>query len=159
MVLSSNKTKCYCKKSCCVVVDCIESFFIWGCWLIYKNKSFGMLVDVNVLHHPHPCVASNLTTKITKLPLKSMVNFIFLKIAMVKQTVWNFTHSFKWGHEYFLHGNRLFEESNLLLKILCKFIRFKVSLNLPESFHGLLNHKNILQLAYWTLKQAEHVSV
>ena len=40
-----------------------------------------------------------------------------------------------------------FNEITLLLFIIYSFIKFKVLINLPKSFHGPLGCENVLQLA------------
>ena len=77
----------------------------------------------------------------TKLPLKSMVNFIFLKFGMVElfqalqlYQVW------KWIY---------FNEITFLLFKIYSFVKFKVLVSFPKSVHGLHDYDNALQLAHW----------
>ena len=42
---------------------------------------------------------------------------------------------------------KIFNEITLLLFIIDNFVKFKVLVSLPTSFHGSLGHKNALQLA------------
>ena len=42
---------------------------------------------------------------------------------------------------------KIFCEISLFLFIICSFIKFKVIVSFPKSFHGPLGHKNVLQLA------------
>ena len=42
---------------------------------------------------------------------------------------------------------KIFNVITLLLFIIYSFIKFKVLVSLPKSFHGPLDHENVLQLA------------
>ena len=69
----------------------------------------------------------------TKLPLKSMVIFIFLKFGMVKlfetlQTISNMKMN--------IFQIKIFNKITLLPFMICSFIKFKVLGSLPKSFHG-----------------------
>ena len=71
----------------------------------------------------------------TKFPLKSMVIFIFLKFGMVKlfetlQTISNMKMN--------IFQIKIFNEITLLLFIIDSFIKFKILVSLPKSFHDLL---------------------
>ena len=71
----------------------------------------------------------------TKLPLKSMVIFIFLKFGMVKlfetlQSISNMKMN--------IFQIKIFNEITLLLFMIYSFIKFKVLVSLPKSFHGPL---------------------
>ena len=73
---------------------------------------------------------SNLTPK-----MKSMVIFIFLKFGMVKlfetlQTISNMKMN--------IFQIKIFNEITLLLFMIDSFIKFKVLVSLPKSFHGPL---------------------
>ena len=73
-----------------------------------------------------------------------MVIYIFLKIGMVKvfetlQTVSNVKMN--------IFQMKIFNEITLLLFIIYSFIKFKVLVSLPKSFHGPLGSENALQLA------------
>ena len=76
-----------------------------------------------------------LPQKWTKLPLKLMVIFIFLKFGMVKlfetlQTVSNMKIN--------IFQIKIFNEITLLLFMIYSFIKFKVLVSLPKSSHGPL---------------------
>ena len=71
----------------------------------------------------------------TKLPLNSMVIYIFLKFGMVKlfetlQTISNMKMN--------IFQIKIFDEITLLLFMIYSFIKFKVLVSLPKSFYGLL---------------------
>ena len=73
-----------------------------------------------------------------------MVIYIFLKFGMVKvyetlQTVSNMKMN--------IFQMKIFNEIPLLLFIIYSFIKFKVLVSLPKSFHGPLGCENALQLA------------
>ena len=73
-----------------------------------------------------------------------MVMYIFLKFGMVKvfktsQTVSNV--------EINILQMKIFDKITLLLFIIDVFIKFKVLVSLPKSFHGPLGYQNVLQLA------------
>ena len=75
-----------------------------------------------------------------------MVIYIFLKFRMVKvfetlQTVSNVKMN--------IFQIQIFNEITLLLFIIYSFIKFKVLVRLPKSFHGPLGSKNVMQLANW----------
>ena len=44
---------------------------------------------------------------------------------------------------------KIFNEITFLLFIIYSFIKFKVLVSLPKSFHGPLGYENILQLGNW----------
>ena len=72
-----------------------------------------------------------------------MVIYIFLKFGMVKvfetsQTVSNVKMN--------IFQMKIFDKIILLLFIIYSFIKFKVLVSLPKSFHGPLGFKNVLQL-------------
>ena len=72
-----------------------------------------------------------------------MVIYIFLKFGMVKvfetlETVSNMKMN--------IFQIKIFNEITFLLFIICNFIKFEVLVILPKSFHGLLDHENVLQL-------------
>ena len=74
-----------------------------------------------------------------------MVIYIFLKFGMVKvfktlQTVSNVKIIFQM---------KIFNEITLFLFKIYSFIKFKVLVSLPKSFHGPLGCENVLQLANW----------
>ena len=71
----------------------------------------------------------------TKLPLKSMVIFIFLKFGMVKlfETLQTITDM-----KINIFQTKIFNEITLLLFMIYNFIKFKVLVSLPKSFHGPL---------------------
>ena len=82
----------------------------------------------------------------TKLPLISMVIFIFLKFGMVKlfetlQTVSNVKMN--------IFQLKILNEITLLLFIIYSLIKFKVLVNLPKSFQDPIGFENALQLANW----------
>ena len=71
-----------------------------------------------------------------------MVIYIFLKFGMVKvfetlQTVSNVKMN--------IFQMKIFNEITLLLLIMYSFIKFKVLVNLPKSFHGPFVCDNVLQ--------------
>ena len=73
-----------------------------------------------------------------------MVIFIFLKFGMVKlfetlQTLLNM--------EMNTFQMKIFDKTTPLLFMIYSFIKFKVSVSLPKSFHGPLGCENALQLA------------
>ena len=73
-----------------------------------------------------------------------MVIFIFLKFVMVKlfetlQSVSNMKMN--------IFQMKIFNEITLFLFIIHSFIRFKVLVSFPKSFHGPLAHENALLLA------------
>ena len=82
----------------------------------------------------------------TKQPLKSMVIFIFLKFGMVKvfETLQTFSNV-----KMNIFHMKIFNEITLLLFVIYSFIKFKVLVSLPKSFHGPLGLENVLQLANW----------
>ena len=70
-----------------------------------------------------------------------MVIFIFLKFGMVKvfetlQTVLNV--------KMIIFQIKVLNEITLLLFIIDSFIKFKVIVSLPKSFHGPLGYENVL---------------
>ena len=80
--------------------------------------------------------------------------FIFLKFGMVKlfetlQTVSNVKMN--------IFQIKIFNEITLLLFIIYNFIKFKVLVNLPKSFHGLFGCEKVLELA--TDHAIDHISI
>ena len=72
---------------------------------------------------------------------------IFLKYGMMKlletlQTVLNVKMN--------IWQIKICNEINLFVFIIYSFIKFKVLVSFPKSFHGLLNYENALQLANWS---------
>ena len=73
-----------------------------------------------------------------------MVIYIFLKFGMVK--VFETLHTFS-NMKINIFQMKIFNEITLLLFIIYSFIKFKVLVSLPKSFHGPLGYENVLQLA------------
>ena len=70
-----------------------------------------------------------------------MVIFIFLKFGTVKL--------FETLQTVSKGKMNIFHEITILLFITYSFIEFKILISVPKSFHGDLDHENVLQLANW----------
>ena len=109
-------------------------------------------------HSPSP---GNLTKVYPKPPLKSMANFIYQ--IWKGGTSWNFTNCFKCENKYIADKNIWWDYCHSIYS----FIKFKVLVSLPKSFHCPFNYENALQLVYWAyywsqfnwVKQADNTSV
>ena len=75
-----------------------------------------------------------------------MVIYIFLKFGMVKvfETLQTFSNV-----KMNIFQMKIFNKITLLLFIIYSFVKFKVLVSLPKSFHGPLSYENVLQLANW----------
>ena len=73
-----------------------------------------------------------------------MVIYIYLKFEMVK--VFETLHTVS-NVKMNIFQMKIFNEIALLLFILNSFIKFKILVSLPKSFHGPLGYENVLQLA------------
>ena len=90
----------------------------------------------------------------TKLPLKSMAVFIFLQFGMAKhfetlQTISNMKMN--------IFQIKIFNEITFLLFMICSFIKFKVLVSLPKSFHGPLAMR--MHCNWWTDHAIDHSSI
>ena len=73
-----------------------------------------------------------------------MVIYNFLKFGMVK--VFETLHTFSYM-KMNIFQMKTFNEVTFLLFIIYSFIKLKVYVSLPKSFHGPLGYENVLQLA------------
>ena len=92
---------------------------------------------------------SNLTTKITQTSIEINGKLHFSQIWN-GETPWNFTHCSKYENEYiYISDKNIWRDYSPSVSIY-SFIKFKLLLSLPKSFHSLdIWLKNALQLAHW----------